>query len=731
MSDYVDFTKFGGQRVVRGDGTESWQFGWFNDPVSRELARNRIVGTGQPVSFYDAAPQLRGYGAGKSVNLYSIFKAAFGYELPSQYQNRGTCFPAGTTILMADGTEKPIESVAVGDDVVSHTGIARKVLDVGCRSYTGSLVSLTVQGSIDPVRMTAEHPVAIYPNVQNKGQHGYRRGKLSWEAAESVAVGDRVLMPSGPDGVRDAEIDLADFLPDEPIARLWKDPLRIGDDLIRTKGSPMRLRRKVLIDSSFGRLIGLYLAEGCIRRRKVNDGLRPSGITFTYGSDEEMLAVETVALLDRVFGVDAYIVRVPSKHVIRVRCDCAPVAFAMHSICPGDVYTKRVPDAIYRADLATRMSCLRGWLDGDGHLRSDKTPGAIADQTHCVLIGVTSSSALARSMRRLALSCGIHPSVYRRRQARAHRPAAMTVNFYGTEATSIYPERSEMAFRSIADRRPTQYVRVPEGFLCKVKATDSIDVVGLPVYNLEVEEDHSYVADGIAVHNCVSRGMKRVQELLLGLMRYCGNPAELKAENLVSHAFIYGSSRKHGGMLGNQDGSVGAWAAWTVTNEGTLLNSDCGDTDNDDALAVQWGYAGPPSEFVTKAKIHLVKKIVQLNSVEEARDFLCAGLGAVTVASDVGFQTTRNAQGICRRSGSWSHQMHYGGWDDVAGAFAQGQSWGPDNPGGPRFKCAGDDCPSYVFGTLAEDAAVQIQNGDTWGVSWMVVWDAPALTWRP
>lgn len=731
MSDELDFTQFGGTRVVMGDGSERWQFGWFDLPEAREDVRGRLVCGGQPISFRDAAPHLRGYGAGRSVNLFSIFKSAFGYELPSQYQNRGTCFPAGTPVLMADGSERPIEDVAIGDDVVTHTGASRRVLDVGRRSYTGRIVSIEVRGSADPVRMTAEHPVAVYPNVQAKGQHGYRRGPLRWVAAESVAVGDRVLLPSGPDGFRDAVIDIARFLPDEALARVWKMPILVGDDHIRAKGTTRMIRRRIVVDPSFGRLVGLYLAEGCIRRRKVKAGLRPAGVTFTYGSDEEDLAVETVALLDRVFGVDSYVVRVPKKNVIRVRCDSGTVAFALAGICPGDVYSKRVPDAIHRADRATRMACLRGWLDGDGHLRSDKTPGATADHTHCVLIGVTSSSALARSMRRLALSCGLHPSVHRRRVARSHRPAAMAVNFYGPEATAVYPERSEMACRSIPDRRSIQYVRVPEGFLCKVKAVEEIEVVGLPVYNLEVEEDHSYVADGIAVHNCVSRGMKRAQELLLGLMRYAGWPIVLDRDNLVSHAFIYGSSRKHGGMLGNQDGSVGAWAAWTVTNEGTLLNSDCDDDDNDDAVAVRWGYSGPPSEMVAKAKFHLVKRVVQIGSVEEARDFLCSGLGAITVASNVGFRTTRDARGICRRSGAWAHQMMYAGWDDATNAFAQAQSWGDNQPGGPRFICAGEECPSYAFGTMAEDAQVQIDAGDTWGVSWMVAWDGPALSWRP
>src|SRR5262249_54784280 len=38
------------------------------------------------------------------------------------------CMIAGTPIRMADGTEKPIEAVRVGDQVVSHTGQPRRVL---------------------------------------------------------------------------------------------------------------------------------------------------------------------------------------------------------------------------------------------------------------------------------------------------------------------------------------------------------------------------------------------------------------------------------------------------------------------------------------------------------------------------------------------------------------------------------------------------------------------------
>lgn len=67
-------------------------------------------------------------------------------QLKNIAQIIGSCFPAGTLVRMADGSEKPIEEIRVGDEVVSHTGQSRRVINTFRRDYTGDLVAIVAAG---------------------------------------------------------------------------------------------------------------------------------------------------------------------------------------------------------------------------------------------------------------------------------------------------------------------------------------------------------------------------------------------------------------------------------------------------------------------------------------------------------------------------------------------------------------------------------------------------------
>ncbi len=226
---------------------------------------------------------------------------------------------------------------------------------------------------------------------------------------------------------------------------------------------------------------------------------------------------------------------------------------------------------------------------------------------------------------------------------------------------------------------------------------------------------------------CVSRGAKRIVDLCQALAIRFGTAFDFK---YTSHAYIYGTCREHGGDLSNQDGAVGAWAAWSVGNDGNLTNDDVQDNDNDDALAVNWGARGVPSAIKVKGRLHLIKKVVPINSYAEARDWIASGIGGVTVASGVGYEGSRDKNGVIRRRGSWSHQMSYTDQreDSTMKALLQNQSWGPDQPGGSLGSI---EIPSYTWWTLQEDVETQIAENDTFGFAWLDAWEAQNVTYRP
>jgi hypothetical protein len=90
-----------------------------------------------------------------------------------------TCFPTGTLIRTLDG-DRPIETLTEGDRVLTHAGRWRRVYGTMSRAYSGTTV--TIRAGAMRVTATAEHPFLVE-----------REGTLRWVAASDVRVGDNVL----------------------------------------------------------------------------------------------------------------------------------------------------------------------------------------------------------------------------------------------------------------------------------------------------------------------------------------------------------------------------------------------------------------------------------------------------------------------------------------------------------------------------------------------------------
>src|SRR3990172_4309212 len=102
------------------NGLPGWQF----NPATMDA----LMADRKALLFAEAAPHLAGIGKGKMALLWRSREkydpGAFGQEP----QTRGSCFVPGTLVRMADGREKPIETVEKGERVLSHAGEPRVVI---------------------------------------------------------------------------------------------------------------------------------------------------------------------------------------------------------------------------------------------------------------------------------------------------------------------------------------------------------------------------------------------------------------------------------------------------------------------------------------------------------------------------------------------------------------------------------------------------------------------------
>lgn len=107
------------------------------------------------IALFEAAKRIRHHGQ-------------IGNFIPAQYQPRGTCFRKGTKILLTNGDEKPIEEIGEGDEVVSHTGTGRKVVETQRRKFTGEMLTFGFDPGLRSLTVTSDHNCLVTNGIEFK-----------------------------------------------------------------------------------------------------------------------------------------------------------------------------------------------------------------------------------------------------------------------------------------------------------------------------------------------------------------------------------------------------------------------------------------------------------------------------------------------------------------------------------------------------------------------------------
>jgi hypothetical protein len=360
----------------------------------------------------------------------------------------GACFPAGTRVRLANGGERPIEDLRLLDEVVTAEGRTGRVTRTMVRTADQGLIRLQMLGH-KHLRLTPNHPVLT------------ARGYV---AAESLAVGDEIAMPRYSAGTT-VFISTEQFVtnPSHRVTRGKRWPGVQGRRGLSVAAN--KLPEKVELTESFGRLIGLFLAEGSCDNSKVR---------WSFGSHEKStLVTEAVRLIQDLFGVEAHIRdKGPAHNAIDVTLYGTGWALLFSALCGNGAGLKRPHDRLMGGSATFLAAVLGGWLDGDGHYRRD------------VWQGVTISPDLALAMYDIAQVLGRQPTINRREPV----------------MNSAAATRQPIWEVSTADNHGR--CRETETHVWrKLQALHREDYEG-PVYNLSVEGDESYVAEGVGVHNC-------------------------------------------------------------------------------------------------------------------------------------------------------------------------------------------------------------------------------------
>ncbi len=353
------------------------------------------------------------------------------------------CFVAGTLIDTAEGL-KPIEEVKEGELVTTHKRRLRPVLKT-MRRAGASIVTVRAMGAPD-IRTTAEHPFWARLKTRRwnneRRQYDFLYGEPAWVEAKDLTKSHLLAQP----------LDTED-------ATGWEGA-----------------------SEAFWYIVGRWLGDGWIvnhkrtskipagrRGSRVNSRVWKAIICCSFEEEQELRTAITAA----GFHATASPERTGVKFHI---CSKSLVEF-LRTFGRG-AKNKHVPGFVLRAPRKILNALWRGWVESDGHEFENGK------------IGVTTISvSLAHGMARVARSVFERPvAVYRQEIAPTTRIEGRLVNQQTQFQVVVNPSNNEgfheEGFCWTPVRRVVRTERVAE------------------VFNLEVGEDNSYIADSFVVHNC-------------------------------------------------------------------------------------------------------------------------------------------------------------------------------------------------------------------------------------
>ncbi len=194
------------------------------------------------------------------------------------------------------------------------------------------------------------------------------------------------------------------------------------------------------------------------------------------------------------------------------------------------------------------------------------------------------------------------------------------------------------------------------------------------VYDLEVEEDHTFCSNGFVISNCVGAGAARAYiDSMVGDVAFRDDAEDVKVPFPYA---TWGMGRKLGGMRGRGGGSYGGAQAKAITQWGMLPADDSRlpkpvVTNNwakwTAREETEWSW--PPSWPVAEstiaadaAKFQIVT-IANIKTTDEAARLKAQGYG-LTQASNFGCRDMKVKENVLigTWSTSWSHQMSISGY---------------------------------------------------------------------
>jgi len=356
------------------------------------------------------------------------------------------CFKAGTKILMSDGSVRNIEDIEEGDEVITHLGNARRVYNPKKIPFEGNINIIKHPSYSELTYVTDEHP--YYINGEWKKVSNLQPSELKY-GTQRVAK-DYLSFPSNYDSL--------------PFIYL------LYDEFVTLKQNygenPIK---KLELDDEFAWALGYFLAEGNYKKHVNKCGIVYSSLELNGHDNEQVYRDRFHSWLVKNDINNGKSIKRSGKGTCYI-VNNKYLASLFHELCGEYSYAKKIHPFILNQSPIFLEKVLEGFWCGDGQ-KNDRSYKEIN----------LANETIAHQLFLIAARLGKTPKLTKEKCRKNRRQSySMTYDYSKSKSKFIY-DYKDNKYRLDSIRKEEF-----EGY----------------VYNFEVEEDESYIANGIAVHNC-------------------------------------------------------------------------------------------------------------------------------------------------------------------------------------------------------------------------------------
>ena len=392
------------------------------------------------------------------------------------------CFTGDTLVLTRNGY-KQIKDIQVGDNVITHTGTFKQVVNV-FNNGLKDIVKIKGMG-VDEIKCTPNHKFYVREK-KYRWEHKGRVSKEGWKKKDKIRYFDEPKWVEAKDLTKNhffgIPINTNEIIPE------WN-----GIDLEWSDGRKTRHKNelsKYMNNNDFWWLIGRYLGDGWCR---TNGGI----IICTAHNEVE----EVTQVLDRL---GLHYNNAIERTITKIHIPIKEIGLFCSQFGKGAL-NKHLPGMIFDLPRDLLKSFIDGYLSADGSCLHSKH-GRIykASSISRELIYGISMCIMKVYNNPISLYKENRPSqcIIEGRIVNQHSGYQIRFNEYKSSSDNAFYEGG--------------YLWVP--FKCREDFGKDI------VYDIEVDTDHSFTANNVIVHNCTNISVAGQQE---GLEKNSGTASSL------------------------------------------------------------------------------------------------------------------------------------------------------------------------------------------------------------